>query len=118
MPGDLTPQPAGAREPASRNRRAPQAGTIAQPGRRRSCARSTGRRAQQAYDVRLARRLWPETIEAPLSRWLIASLGMLVVLAVVNLARPLIMGDVIKQADRGDARSLLRDGVISLCSSS
>jgi hypothetical protein len=37
---------------------------------------------------------------------------MLLVMAAMNLVRPLVMGDVIRQADRGDGHKLLRDGLV------
>jgi ATP-binding cassette subfamily B protein len=64
----------------------------------------------KAYDTRLMRRLWP--FVRPHGRWVVLSLVMLVVMAGMNLVRPLIMGDVIRQADRGDGHALLRDGLV------
>lgn len=63
----------------------------------------------KAYDSRLMRRLWP--FVKPHGTWMAASLGMLVFMAGLNLVRPLVMGDVIRQADAGDGHKLLRDGL-------
>ena len=62
------------------------------------------------YDVRLAKRLWP--FVRPHARFVWLSLLALVVLAAVNLARPLLMGDVVRQADARDLPLLWRDGLI------
>ena len=64
----------------------------------------------KAYDTRLMKRLWP--FVRPHGRWVVASLGMLFTMAGLNLLRPLVMGDVIHQADRGDGHALLRDGLV------
>jgi ATP-binding cassette subfamily B multidrug efflux pump len=63
----------------------------------------------KAYDVRLMRRLWP--FVRPHAGFLVLSLGTLVVIAGVNLTRPLLMGDVVRQADAKDPHALLRDGL-------
>jgi ATP-binding cassette subfamily B protein len=63
----------------------------------------------KTYDRRLLRRLWP--FVRPHSGFVVVSLVTLVVVAGVNLARPVVMGDVVKQAERGNANLLLRDGV-------
>jgi ATP-binding cassette subfamily B protein len=64
----------------------------------------------KAYDTRLIKRLWPYV--KPHGKWLFASLATLVVLAAVNLVRPMLMGDVVKQADHRDGAGLLRDGAL------
>ncbi len=64
----------------------------------------------KAYDARLLRRLWP--FVKPHSGFLIASLATLVVIASVNLVRPMVMGDVVHQAEAHDPDRLLRDGVV------
>ncbi|MGO8997439.1 MAG: ABC transporter ATP-binding protein [Polyangiaceae bacterium] len=64
----------------------------------------------KAYDTRLMRRLWP--FVRPHGQWIFLSLVMLLVMAAMNLVRPLVMGDVIRQADRGDGHKLLRDGLV------
>ncbi|HEY2514167.1 MAG TPA: ABC transporter ATP-binding protein, partial [Polyangiaceae bacterium] len=64
----------------------------------------------KAYDTRMMRRLWP--FVKPHGKWLVLSLSMLIVIAAINLCRPLVMGDVVTQAGKGDARALLRDGLI------
>jgi ATP-binding cassette subfamily B multidrug efflux pump len=63
----------------------------------------------KAYDARLVRRLWPYV--RPHSRYLVASLATLVVIAAVNLVRPLLMGDVVHQAELKDPSRLFRDGM-------
>ncbi len=63
----------------------------------------------KAYDARLMRRLWP--FVRPHARYLWASLATLVVIALINLVRPLIMGDVVHQADARDPGRLMRDGL-------
>ena len=63
----------------------------------------------KAYDGRLLRRLWP--FVRPHSLYLVVSLATLVVISSIGLVRPLLMGDVVHQADANDPRKLLRDGV-------
>jgi ATP-binding cassette subfamily B protein len=63
----------------------------------------------KAYDARLLRRLWPYV--RPHSPYLIVSLLTLAVIAAINLVRPLLMGDVVHQADARDPRALFRDGL-------
>ena len=63
----------------------------------------------KAYDGRLLRRLWP--FVRPHARFLVASLGTLVIIAAINLVRPLVMGDVVRQAAAKDPGRLLRDGL-------
>jgi ATP-binding cassette subfamily B protein len=92
------------------------------PSTAKSRAPATGQRAEQllrkfheegaigkAYDTRLVRRLWP--FVRPHSAFIALSLVTLVVMAGVNLARPMIMGDVVHQAELRDAGRLMRDGV-------
>jgi ATP-binding cassette, subfamily B, multidrug efflux pump len=62
----------------------------------------------KAYDARLARRLLPYVL--PHSKFVVISLTTLVLMAGVNLFRPIVMGDVVKQASAGRADLLLRDG--------
>lgn len=64
----------------------------------------------KAYDTRLLRRLWP--FVRPHAGFLAASLGTLVVIAGVNLVRPLVMGDVVHQAEARDPHRLMRDGFL------
>jgi ATP-binding cassette subfamily B protein len=64
----------------------------------------------KAYDTRLFKRLWP--FVKPHAKWLVGSLAILVTLAVINLTRPLFMGDVVTRAAAKDRSGLLRDGVI------
>jgi ATP-binding cassette subfamily B multidrug efflux pump len=63
----------------------------------------------KAYDARLLARLWP--FVRPHARFIVVSLVTLVVIALVNLVRPLILGDVVRRAAAHDADGLLRDGV-------
>jgi ATP-binding cassette subfamily B multidrug efflux pump len=62
----------------------------------------------KAYDTRLLRRLWP--FVQPHSRFLVVSLGTLAIVSSISLVRPLVMGDVVKQADAGDLGAVMRDG--------
>jgi ATP-binding cassette subfamily B protein len=64
----------------------------------------------KAYDARLLRRLWPYV--RPHSRFIVASLVTLVVITLVNLVRPLLMGDVVHQAEARDTGRLMRDGLV------
>ncbi|MGD0527918.1 MAG: ABC transporter ATP-binding protein [Polyangiaceae bacterium] len=63
----------------------------------------------KAYDGRLLRRLWP--FVRPHSLYLVVSLATLVVISSIGLVRPLLMGDVVHQAEASDSHRLLRDGV-------
>jgi ATP-binding cassette, subfamily B, multidrug efflux pump len=62
----------------------------------------------KAYDARLLRRLWP--FVRPHARLIVISLATLVIISVINLARPLLMGDVVRQAALGESARLMRDG--------
>ena len=62
----------------------------------------------KAYDGRLLRRLWP--FVAPHSRYIVLSLGTLAFVSAINLVRPLLMGDVVRQAALRNAHGLLVDG--------
>jgi ATP-binding cassette subfamily B multidrug efflux pump len=63
----------------------------------------------KAYDVRLVRRLWPYV--KPHGRYVVFSLVTLIVMAGVNLCRPILMGDVVRSATEKDSSSLMRDGL-------
>jgi len=63
----------------------------------------------KAYDARLLRKLWP--FVRPHASYIAVSLATLVVMACVNLARPLLVGDVVRQAVARDPARLLRDGI-------
>ena len=63
----------------------------------------------KAYDGRLLRRMWP--FVRPHARFVVASLITLVFIAAINLARPLILGDVVRRAGASDAKGLFRDGL-------
>jgi ATP-binding cassette, subfamily B, multidrug efflux pump len=64
----------------------------------------------KAYDTRLLLRLW--AFVRPHSRFITASLVTLALMAVINLVRPLLFGDVVRQAGARDAARLLRDGLV------
>jgi ATP-binding cassette subfamily B protein len=64
----------------------------------------------KAYDLAMARRLWP--FIRPHAKFVVASLASLLLLAAIGLLRPLLMGDVVSQADKANAEGLLRDGVL------
>jgi ATP-binding cassette subfamily B protein len=64
----------------------------------------------KAYDARLLARLWP--FVRPHSGFIVLSLGTLVVIAAINLARPLLMGDVVHQGEMRNAGLLVRDGAL------
>ncbi len=63
----------------------------------------------KAYDGRLLRRLWP--FVRPHSTYLVVSLSTLVVISSIGLVRPLLMGDVVHQADIRSSHDLVRDGI-------
>ncbi len=63
----------------------------------------------KAYDGRLLRRLWP--FVRPHARFIVISLATLAVVSAINLVRPIVMGDVVKQADARSAHGLMRDGL-------
>lgn len=63
----------------------------------------------KAYDGALLRRLWP--FVRPHGRFIAVSLVTLVVMSAINLARPLLMGDVVRQATAHDMAHLIRDGI-------
>ena len=62
-----------------------------------------------AYDGRLLRRLWP--FVKPHASFVVLSLATLVVIAAINWVRPLLLGDVVRQAGAHDASRLVRDGL-------
>jgi ATP-binding cassette subfamily B multidrug efflux pump len=64
----------------------------------------------KAYDGRLARRLF--VYVKPHSKFVLVSLTTLILMASVNLVRPLVMGDVVKQAAASRGDLLLRDGAL------
>jgi ATP-binding cassette, subfamily B, multidrug efflux pump len=64
----------------------------------------------KAYDARLLSRLWP--FVRPHSGFIAMSLVTLVFMAAINLARPLLSGDVVRQGEAHNARLLMRDGVL------
>ena len=63
----------------------------------------------KAYDTRLLRRLWP--FVKPHAKFIVLSLATLVIVTTVGLIRPLLMGDVVRQAAASHGDKLLRDGV-------
>ncbi len=64
----------------------------------------------KAYDTRLLKRLWPFT--RPHVKFIALSLSTLFVVTGIGLVRPLIMGDVVRQADSSNMHDLVRDGVV------
>ncbi len=64
----------------------------------------------KAYDSRLLQRLWPYV--KPHAHFIYGSLGVLFVIAGLNLARPLVMGAVVRHAARHDRVGLLHDGLL------
>lgn len=67
-------------------------------------------RLGRAYDAQLLKRLWP--FLKPHSGFMAASLTMIVAAAGLNLARPLVMGRVVGQAQTADADGLLKNGIL------
>jgi ATP-binding cassette subfamily B multidrug efflux pump len=63
----------------------------------------------KAYDARLLYRLW--RFVRPHARFVALSLATLVVISSINLVRPLLFGDVVRQAEARDPQRLFRDGV-------
>lgn len=63
----------------------------------------------RAYDVRLLRRLWP--FVRPHRGFIAVSLLTLLFITGLGLLRPVVMGDVVRQAGERNAGLLLRDGV-------
>jgi ATP-binding cassette, subfamily B, multidrug efflux pump len=63
----------------------------------------------KAYDARLLRRVW--VYVRPHARFVVLSLATLVVIASINLVRPLLLGDVVRQAGLRNAHGLFRDGL-------
>jgi ATP-binding cassette subfamily B protein len=63
----------------------------------------------KAYDARLLGRLWP--FVRPHAKFIVVSLATLVVITLVNLIRPLLIGDVVNQAGHHDFHRLMRDGL-------
>jgi ATP-binding cassette subfamily B multidrug efflux pump len=64
----------------------------------------------KTYDVSLLRRIWP--FVKPHARFVVLSLFTLVLVSAINLVRPLLMGDVVRQASAHDPHALLRDGML------
>jgi ATP-binding cassette subfamily B multidrug efflux pump len=64
----------------------------------------------KAYDARLLRRLWP--FVRPHSRFMFLSLATLAVISLVGLVRPLVMGDLVRNAAAGQPNRLMWDGVV------
>ena len=67
-------------------------------------------RLGRAYDAQLLGRLWP--FLRPHSRFLFASLGMILLAAGLNLVRPLVMGRLIANAQNDHPEGLLGYGVL------
>lgn len=64
----------------------------------------------KAYDANLLKRLWP--FVRPHARHLLVSIGVLFVVAGLNLARPIVMGAVVRHAAGHDRDGLFRDGLV------
>ena len=64
----------------------------------------------KAYDARLLRRLW--AFIKPHARYLVLAFFALLVITGLNLLRPILMGDVVRQAELRDPGNLLRDGAL------
>lgn len=64
----------------------------------------------KAYDARLLRRLWP--FVRPHSRFMVLSLATLAIISLVGLVRPLVMGDIVRNATKGDSTRLMWDGAL------
>jgi ATP-binding cassette subfamily B protein len=64
----------------------------------------------KAYDLRLVRRLWP--FVRPHARFLGVSLVAMFAITAMQLAQPLVMGDVVHRAALKDGPGLLRDGLL------
>ncbi len=64
----------------------------------------------RTYDVSLLRRMYP--FVKPHGKFVVLSLTTLLILAAANLVRPILMGDVVRQATAKDASALLKDGVL------
>jgi ATP-binding cassette subfamily B protein len=64
----------------------------------------------RTYDASLVRRLFP--FVKPHGKFVVLSLGTLALLTATNLLRPVLMGDVVRQAGQKDASGLLRDGML------
>jgi ATP-binding cassette subfamily B protein len=67
-------------------------------------------RLGRAYDSHLLRRLWP--FLKPHARYLFASIAMILLAAGLNLARPVVMGRVIANAQADDPGKLMQYGIL------
>lgn len=67
-------------------------------------------RLGKVYDGELLRRLWP--FLRPHRRWMFLSLAMILVVAGLNLVRPIVMGRVVARAQEADVDALMRQGLI------
>lgn len=64
----------------------------------------------KAYDKRLLLRLWP--FLKPHRSYVVISLAVLIAITLLGLLRPLVMGDLVRQADLKNASNLFRDGFL------
>ncbi|MFO0678675.1 MAG: ABC transporter ATP-binding protein [Polyangiaceae bacterium] len=64
----------------------------------------------KAYDTRLLARLWPYV--KPHSKFVVISIAMLFVLIATSLVRPLVMGEIAKDANARNAPAVFHDGVV------
>lgn len=67
-------------------------------------------RLGRAYDAQLLARLWP--FMRPHAKFLWTSLSMIVIAAGLNLARPIVMGRLVSNAQTGESGGLLRYGIM------
>lgn len=63
-----------------------------------------------AYDTQLLRRLWP--FLKPHWRYLAISTSLILFVSALNLVRPLVMGSLVANAEKGEASGLLKYGLI------
>jgi ATP-binding cassette subfamily B protein len=66
-------------------------------------------RLGRAYDAQLLARLWP--FMKPHARFIVVSVSMLLVVAVLNLLRPVIMGRLVASAQADEPGNLFRHGI-------
>ncbi len=64
----------------------------------------------RAYDTRLLGRLWP--FMRPHASLVAVSIGMLLLAAALNLARPVVMGELVAKAQAAEPGGLLRQGIL------
>lgn len=67
-------------------------------------------RLGRAYDAELLRRLWP--FLRPHARYMVAALAMVLLVAGLNLVRPLVMGGLVSAAQAEEPERLVRHGIM------